>query len=76
MKLRLLQAIRSKSSLVHYSINPNEIKSEIEKLGGTVTNIWNIQQYRTKLPLSMVFCGAETCSKQQGHFQHRVHTAV
>jgi hypothetical protein len=35
--------------------NPEEIKTEIEKLGHTVTNIWNIKQYRTRLPLSMFF---------------------
>jgi hypothetical protein len=38
---------------MHYSINPQEIKTEIEKLGHTVTDIWNIKQYRTKLLLSM-----------------------
>jgi hypothetical protein len=36
---------------MHYSINPEDIK--IEKLGHKVTNIWNIKQYRTKLPFSM-----------------------
>jgi hypothetical protein len=40
---------------LHYSINPEEIKTEIENLGHTVTNIWNNKQYRTKLPLSMFF---------------------
>jgi hypothetical protein len=40
---------------IHYSINPADIKTEIEKLGHTVTNIWNIKQYGTKLPLSMFF---------------------
>jgi hypothetical protein len=41
---------------MHYSINPEEIKTEIENLWHTVTNIWNIKQYRTKLlPLSMFF---------------------
>jgi hypothetical protein len=34
---------------MHYSINPEEIKIEIGKLGHTVTNIWIIKQYRTKL---------------------------
>jgi hypothetical protein len=34
---------------MHYCISPEEIKTEIEKLGQTVTNIWNINQYRTKL---------------------------
>jgi hypothetical protein len=37
---------------MHYS-NPEEIKTEIVELGHTVTNIWNIKQYRTQLPLSM-----------------------
>jgi hypothetical protein len=38
---------------MHYSINPEEI--EIEKLGQTDTNIWNIKQYGTKLTLSVFF---------------------
>jgi hypothetical protein len=40
---------------MHYSINPEEIKTEIENLGQIGTDIWNIKQYRTKHPLSMVF---------------------
>jgi hypothetical protein len=40
---------------MNYSINPEEIKTEIEKLGHTITNILNIKQYRTKLPLLMFF---------------------
>jgi hypothetical protein len=40
---------------MHYSINPEEIKAEIEKLGHAHSNIWNIEQYKTKLPLSMFF---------------------
>jgi hypothetical protein len=40
---------------MHYSINPDDIKSEIEKLGHKVENIWNIKQFQTKLPLSMFF---------------------
>jgi hypothetical protein len=40
---------------MHYSINTEEIKTNIEKLGHTVTNIWNIKQERTKLPLSVFF---------------------
>jgi hypothetical protein len=40
---------------MHYSINPEELKTEIEKLGHTVANMWNIKQYRTKLPLSTFF---------------------
>jgi hypothetical protein len=33
---------------MHYSINPQEIITEIERLGFMPTNIWNIKQYRTK----------------------------
>jgi hypothetical protein len=40
---------------MHYSILLADIKTEIEKFGHQVTNIWNITQYRTKLPLSMFF---------------------
>jgi hypothetical protein len=40
---------------MHYSTNKDEIKDEIEKLGHKVANVWNITQYRTKLPLSMFF---------------------
>jgi hypothetical protein len=34
---------------MHYSNNPEEIKTEIEKLGHTVTNICNIKHHGTKL---------------------------
>jgi hypothetical protein len=40
---------------MHYSIAPGDIKTEIEKLGHQVTNIWNITQYHTKLLLSMFY---------------------
>jgi hypothetical protein len=29
---------------MHYFMNPEEIKTEIEKLGHTATDIWNIKQ--------------------------------
>jgi hypothetical protein len=38
---------------MHYSINPEEIKTEIEKSGHAVTNIWNIKQYKNNIPLSV-----------------------
>jgi hypothetical protein len=40
---------------MHYSIIPEEMKTEIEKVENAVTNIWNGKQYKTKLPLSMFF---------------------
>jgi hypothetical protein len=46
---------------MHYNISTEKIKTEIEKLGHTLTDIWNIRQYRTKLHLSMFFCRTETC---------------
>jgi hypothetical protein len=38
---------------MHYSFNPESIKTEIENLGHKVAKAWNIRQNRTKLPLSM-----------------------
>jgi hypothetical protein len=49
---------------MHYSISPDDIKAEIENLGHKVANVWNITQYRTKLPLSKFFCRPEACSHQ------------
>jgi hypothetical protein len=36
---------------------PSALKrsKQIENLRGTVTNIWNLKQHRTKQPLSMFF---------------------
>jgi hypothetical protein len=53
---------------MHYFINSEEIKTETEKLEQTATNIWNIKQYGTKLPLYF-FCTTETCPQQQVHIQ-------
>jgi hypothetical protein len=50
---------------MQYSINPEEIKIEIEKLGHTVSNIWNIKQNRTKLPLSMSFVELKPASNNK-----------
>jgi hypothetical protein len=57
-KLKEERSYRVVLKNMHYCINPEEIKTEIEKLGHRVTNIWNIKQYRTKLPLH-VFCRTE-----------------
>jgi hypothetical protein len=40
---------------MYYSTNPEEIKTDIEKLGRMVTNVCNMKQYRTNLPFSMFF---------------------
>jgi hypothetical protein len=40
---------------MHYSIDLEEIKAEIAKLGHKVSNIWNVKHYLTKQPLSMFF---------------------
>jgi hypothetical protein len=53
---------------MHYSINPAEIKTEIENLGHAVTNICNIKQNRTKLPLSMVFVRLKPALKNKDIF--------
>jgi hypothetical protein len=53
---------------MHYSI-PTDIKTEIEKLGHQVTNIWNVTQYRTKLPLSMFFVDLKPAPNKQTSFK-------
>ena len=40
---------------IHYSTDTNEIKSEIEKHGHKVVNIFNIKQTRTNIPLPLFF---------------------
>jgi hypothetical protein len=46
---------------MHYSINPEEIKSETEKLGYRVTNIWNITNIELSF-LSPCFFVEYSCS--------------
>jgi hypothetical protein len=50
-----LKEERSYRVLLKICITPSTLKTskQIEKLGHTVMNIWNIEQYRTKLPFSM-----------------------
>jgi len=40
---------------MHYSANRSETKCEIEKLGHTVANTFNIKQNRTNIPLPLFF---------------------
>jgi hypothetical protein len=40
---------------MHYSVDPEDIKTEIAMLGHKVFNIWNVKHYLTKQPLSMFF---------------------
>jgi hypothetical protein len=61
-KLKEERSYRVGLKNMHYSINPQEIKTEIEKLGDTVTNIWNINN--TELSYhSPCFCRTEICPK-------------
>jgi hypothetical protein len=53
---------------MQYSINPEEIRADIEKLGHTVSNIWNIKQYRTKLSLSMFFVELKPTSNNKDKY--------
>jgi hypothetical protein len=53
---------------MHYSINPKEIKTKIEKLGHMVTNIWNVKQYRTKIHLSMFLVVLKPAANNKGIF--------
>jgi hypothetical protein len=51
-----------------YSINPQEIRTGIEKLGQTVINIWIIKQYGTKLSFSMLFVELKPAPNNKGIF--------
>jgi hypothetical protein len=55
LRTKRRKKLQSDFKNIHYSINPEETKTEIEKLGHAVSNIWNIKQYRTELPISMLF---------------------
>jgi hypothetical protein len=61
---------------MHYSIKPAAIRTEIGKLGHTVTNIWDIKQKSHFAPSFNVFCGVETCPEQQGYIPCRIPPAV
>jgi hypothetical protein len=67
-KLRGERSYRVVLKNMYYSINPQKIITEIEKLGHTITNIWNIKQYRTKLPLSMCFVELKPASNNNDIF--------
>jgi hypothetical protein len=54
---------------MHYSIPTTDIKTEMEKLGHQVTNIWNVTQSRTKLPLSMFFVDFKPASNNKDIFK-------
>jgi hypothetical protein len=53
-----------------YSINPQEIRTDIEKQGYMVANtrIWNIEQYRPKLPLTTFFVEIKPATNNKDTF--------
>jgi hypothetical protein len=53
---------------MHYCINPDETKTEVEKLGHSVTNIWIIKQYKTKLLFSMFFAELKPAANNKDIF--------
>jgi hypothetical protein len=58
---------------MHYSVNADDIKSEIEKLDHKVANIWNIKQFQTKLPLSMFFVDLKPALNNKDIFDIEFH---
>jgi hypothetical protein len=60
---------------MHYSINPEEIKTGIENLEHTVTNVCNIKQYRTTQPLSMFLVQLKPAPNNKD-IQCRIYTTV
>jgi hypothetical protein len=53
---------------MNYSINPADIQYEIEKLGHTVVNIFNIKHHSTKLPLYMFFVDLKPASNNSAEY--------
>jgi hypothetical protein len=61
---------------IHQSINIEDIKTEIEKLWHTITNIWNIKQYKTKQPFSIIFLDLKPALNDNDISQRRTYTAI
>jgi hypothetical protein len=53
---------------MRYFINPDDVKIEIEILRHSVTDIWNIKRYRTRLPQSMLFTDLKTAPNNKDIF--------
>jgi hypothetical protein len=54
---------------MHYSTDTSEIKSEIEKFGHTVVNVFNIKQNRTNIPLSLFFVDLKPSENNKDIYQ-------
>jgi hypothetical protein len=50
---------------LHYSTDTNKIKSEIEKLGHIVVNIFNLKQPRTNITLPLFFVDLKPSDNNQ-----------
>jgi hypothetical protein len=59
---------------MHFCINPEEIKTEIETLGHVVTDIWNTKQCKTKSHILCFFVELKPAKKN--HIQYRIYTTV
>ena len=55
---------------LHHSVDIQELKEEISRLGHTVRNIINARHRITKDPLNLFFCRLRTIRQQQRHLQH------
>jgi hypothetical protein len=64
-----LKEERSYRVLLKIFTTPSTQNIAKSKLGHTVTNIWNIKTYRTKLTLSMVFADLKTNQKNRDIFE-------
>jgi hypothetical protein len=54
---------------MHYSINPADIKTEIENLGHNNNQHLEYQTKSHQAPSFQVFCEVETCPEQQEHIK-------
>jgi hypothetical protein len=61
---------------MHFSIDLEEIKYEIENLGHIVTNIYNIRQNKTKLPLPMFFVDLKPAQTIRTYFKSNTYSSA
>lgn len=54
-RLKEMRSFRVVLKNIHYSVNLEDLRTEIEDQGHTVENIWNIKHRQTKDPLPMFF---------------------
>jgi hypothetical protein len=72
IRIKRRKKLQSSVKNIHYSIDLEEIITEIEKPGHTVTNISIIKQHRTKFPVSMIFVELKPVPNNKDIFNEKI----